>query len=100
MPEIFRLGSLAEYGYKRNRVLFYFVACVYRVVGFDMSTLFQAVIASGFHLFPFRTEQLSPYAPMVLRKWESRSPPFIRVERISRGIGPLLMRSLFLSGVA
>ena len=28
---------------------------------------FQAVIASGFHLFPFRTEQLSPPAPMVLR---------------------------------
>jgi hypothetical protein len=25
-------------------------------------------IASGFHLFPFRTEKLSPTAPMVLRK--------------------------------
>ncbi|MGI6220192.1 MAG: hypothetical protein ACOYJE_10170, partial [Bacteroidaceae bacterium] len=45
------------------------------------------------------TEQLSPYAPMVLRKWESRSPPFVIVERISRGTGPLLMRSLFLSGL-
>ena len=28
--------------------------------------LIQAVIASGFHLFPFRTEKLSPSAPMVL----------------------------------
>ena len=28
---------------------------------------FQAVIAPGFHLFPFRTEKLSPVAPMVLR---------------------------------
>ena len=37
--------------------------------------LFQAVIAPGFHLFPFRTEKLSPAAPMVLRKRESRAPP-------------------------
>ena len=29
-------------------------------------TVIQAVIASGFHLFPFRTEKLSPSAPMVL----------------------------------
>ena len=42
---------------------------------FNMSTLFPVVIASGFHLFPFRTEKLSPTAPMVLRKRESRSPP-------------------------
>ena len=26
----------------------------------------QVVIVSGFHLFPFRTEKLSPSAPMVL----------------------------------
>ena len=32
-------------------------------------------IASGFHLFPFRTEKLSPTAPMVLQLWESRSSP-------------------------
>ena len=31
-----------------------------------MSTLFQVVIVAGFHLFPFRTEKLSPPAPMVL----------------------------------
>ena len=29
----------------------------------------------GDHPFPFRTGQLSPPAPMVLRKRESRSPP-------------------------
>ena len=38
-------------------------------------THYQVVIAVGFHLFPFRTEKLSPTAPMVLRKRESRSPP-------------------------
>ena len=32
--------------------------------------------APGPHLFPFRTEKLSPAAPMVLRQRESRSPPF------------------------
>ena len=32
----------------------------------DMSALFQVVIVAGFHLFPFRTEKLSPPAPMVL----------------------------------
>ena len=34
--------------------------------------LIQVAIAAGFHLFPFRTEKLSPFTPMVLRKWESR----------------------------
>ena len=28
---------------------------------------YQVVIAAGFHLFPFRTEKLSPFAPMVLQ---------------------------------
>ena len=28
--------------------------------------IFPVVIATGFHLFPFRTEKLSPTAPMVL----------------------------------
>ena len=37
---------------------------------------FRRPRAAGFHLFPFRTEQLSPRTPMVLRKRESRSPPF------------------------
>lgn len=31
--------------------------------------------SKGVHLFPFRTEQLSPLAPMVLHSWESRSLP-------------------------
>ena len=32
----------------------------------------KAAIAPGIHLYPFRTEKLSPVTPMVLRKWESR----------------------------
>ena len=38
------------------------------------------VIAPGFHLLPFRTEKLSPVAPMVLStRRESRSPPFFQI---------------------
>lgn len=33
------------------------------------------MIARGLHLYPFRTEKLNLAAPMILRKWESRSPP-------------------------
>ena len=29
--------------------------------------IYQVVIAAGSHLFPFRTEKLSPLAPMVLQ---------------------------------
>ena len=44
--------------------------------------LIQVVIVAGFHLFPFRTEKLSPPAPMVLhtrgrvgsRRFFSRKP--------------------------
>ena len=39
---------------------------------------YQVLIVVGSHLFPFRTEKLSPLTPMVLRKWESRSPPFFK----------------------
>ena len=35
----------------------------------------MAAMAPGHHLFPSRTEKLSPAAPMVLRKRESRQPP-------------------------
>ena len=45
---------------------------VMRVVNEDI----QVAIARRFHLFPFRTEKLSFASPMVLRKWESRQPPF------------------------
>ena len=40
-----------------------------------------------FHPFPFRTGSLSSVKPMVLRTWESRSPPFFRSPsiEISRG---------------
>ena len=31
-----------------------------------VQAIFPVVIATGFHLFPFRTEKLSPPAPMVL----------------------------------
>gem|GEM_PF-6502722 len=73
-----------------------------------MSTLFPVVIASGFHLFPFRTEKLSPTAPMVLRKRESRSPPsYFQVEalpaRLLEGFSFLCtmpMRRCFVAAVA
>ena len=34
--------------------------------GLGEAGLIQVVIVAGFHLFPFRTEKLSPPAPMVL----------------------------------
>ena len=33
----------------------------------DVKPYIQVVIAAGSHLFPFRTEKLSPPAPMVLQ---------------------------------
>ena len=33
----------------------------------DMSYLIQVLLAVRFHLFPFRTEKLSPSSPMILR---------------------------------
>ena len=33
----------------------------------NVNSLYQVVIAAGSHLFPFRTEKLSPLAPMVLQ---------------------------------
>ena len=40
---------------------------VLEVLLVDMSPYYQVVIAAGSHLFPFRTEKLSPLAPMVLQ---------------------------------
>ena len=37
------------------------------VLAVKMSSLFEVATAAGSHLFPFRTEQLSPPAPMVLQ---------------------------------
>ena len=52
---VFRLCSfqgsdVAPYGLQLNRVF-----------------LLRVTMAAGIHLFPFRTEKLSPPAPMVLR---------------------------------
>ena len=33
----------------------------------QLEKIYQVVIAAGSHLFPFRTEKLSPFAPMVLQ---------------------------------
>ncbi len=61
-------GSYPLWGYERNG------SCP--VLNAEMRCCkIKAVMAAGFHLFPFRTEKLSPPAPMVLRKWESRRPP-------------------------
>ena len=35
--------------------------------GVSQRKIYQVVIAAGSHLFPFRTEKLSPPAPMVLQ---------------------------------
>ena len=43
-------------------------------------------MATGFHLFPFRTEKLSPFTPMVLRRWESRQSPFCAGRDITPGV--------------
>jgi hypothetical protein len=72
--------------------------CSFEGPGGLVSRLFPVALARGKHLFPFRTEQLSPSAPMVLgpqgpgrvgrrrfisdtgrpraarRRWTSRSP--------------------------
>src|SRR6478609_5597710 len=45
----------------------------------------SAVIAAGVHLFPFRTEKLSPPAPMVLG---ARAPGRVGRRRISSSKGP------------
>ena len=42
--------------------------CQLSIVNCQFSeALYQVVIAAGSHLFPFRTEKLSPPAPMVLQ---------------------------------
>ena len=52
--------------------------------------------ARGFHLFPFRTEKLSPSAPMVLRKRESRSlPPFFLLLKFKRPNGAFFVGEIF-----
>ena len=67
----------------------------------DIVIHIQVVIVSGFHLFPFRTEKLSPSAPMVLhtrgrvgsRRFSRRRDP-VRNSRVS-----LLLFILFGAGM-
>lgn len=40
---------------------------VYMILSKVIRKKYQVVIAAGSHLFPFRTEKLSPFAPMVLQ---------------------------------
>ena len=53
----------------------------------------KVVIASGLHLYPYRTEKLNLITPMVLRKRESRSPPsYFQVEALpARLLGGLFV---------
>ena len=72
MPEDFHAVRFIKVGlfYKQKRL----VLCVSFVVADSQSNKdIQVAIAAVFHLFPFRTEKLSPPTPMVLpTKWESR----------------------------
>ena len=43
------------------------VAMKVKAVGFHSGKTYQVVIVVGSHLFPFRTEKLSPLTPMVLQ---------------------------------
>ena len=71
---------------KRVRYVCFFGLCDSHEENKDNEEI-QVAIASGFHLFPFRTEKLSPTAPMVLPRWESRSLPFWRETRFRNEAG-------------
>ena len=59
--------------------------------------IFPVVIATGFHLFPFRTEKLSPTAPMVLHtRGRVGHRHFTRqASRLERDSGLCFFKSLF-----
>ena len=73
-----------------------------------VSDLFQVTIASGFHLFPFRTEKLSLVTPMVLRhsgrvgscRFRGKPPYHFDMEAfcVYRYNIPLLLRLYILPG--
>ena len=66
----------------------------YLQVQLVLSKRYSGGYSVGDHLFPFRTEKLSPTAPMVLRKRESRSPPsYFQVEALPA----ILLGGLFVS---
>ena len=54
-------------GFRSDAMVVYTVSIIFCcVLIVHYVTIIQVVIVSGFHLFPFRTEKLSPSAPMVL----------------------------------
>jgi hypothetical protein len=54
----------------------------------------------GNHLLPFRTEKLSPLAPMVLQLWESRSSPnFSKPRTDDRGFFFILVLPMFRNNI-
>ena len=58
----------------------------------------QAVIVAGFHLFPFRTEKLSPPAPMVLHtRGRVGSRRLLRQKAFERNLGGFLALCVFYS---
>ena len=71
MPERFRRNG---FSFRLPLLSAYAVALVLSAMRYslavdkvsDIVIHIQVVIVSGFHLFPFRTEKLSPSAPMVL----------------------------------
>ena len=57
----------------------------------DVAGEIQAVIVAGFHLFPFRTEKLSPPAPMVLHtRGRVGSRRLLRQKAFERNLGGFL----------
>ena len=57
----------------------------------------QVVIVAGFHLFPFRTEKLSPPAPMVLHtRGRVGSRRFLTKKPFERNLGGF---SAFIGGL-
>ena len=58
----FRIAALPVFSFEVQEV---------RVLRY-MSNVIKVAIAPGFHLFPFRTEKLSPVTPMVLQDFCGR----------------------------
>ena len=72
-PVVYRVPSVPPYAAPRG---FRARPCALRSRRIVRAAASKAVTVRGSHLFPSRTEQLSPAAPMVLSaRRESRSPP-------------------------
>ena len=66
-----------------------FLSTIYRLINAVERKLIKVVIATGIHLFPFRTEKLSPFTPMILLyqvgKWVAanfKKPHQLRLMRL------------------